>query len=141
MYFSSHLSCGLLLGALTKSSVGAFGLGLVSHAALDMVPHHDYRSVGGAAIDLVTGLTILSTIRTLFADISGPLFWGAVGATIPDLEVALRHVLPRYNFKALFPSHSGALPHPQRKFPRGVFVQVVLTTVCLFLTCYFGVVC
>lgn len=72
MYFTTHLSCGLFCGALTKNSLGALCLGLVSHAALDMIPHHDYDSVGGAAVDIASGLVILSAMQTLFPGLSGP---------------------------------------------------------------------
>lgn len=132
MYFTTHLSCGLFCGALTKNSLGALCLGLVSHAALDMIPHHDYDSVGGAAVDIASGLVILSAMQTLFPGLSGPLLWGAIGGTIPDLEVALRRIFPRYKLRRLFPSHSGLLPHPQREFPKGVLVQFAIIAVCLF---------
>lgn len=136
MYFSSHLCTGLLMGGLTNSSVAAFGIGFISHGILDMFPHHDYNSIGAAALDIVIGVITLKIFQANFQYIALPLFWGALGATVPDLEVALKHLLPRYRLKPLYPSHNGLFKHPQRAFPKGVFVQAVVVVFTLFLTWY-----
>lgn len=132
MYFSSHLSAGVFLGTIAKNSPLALALGLSSHALLDMVPHHDYNNVLPAILDISTGLLALRAFRTTNPEIASSIFWGAFGATIPDIEVAIKHLCPFVSFKSIYPSHTGKIRHPQRKFPQGVLVQIL--TIASFYT-------
>jgi len=134
MYFSSHLSAGLLAGALVKNPSLALGLGLISHGALDSIPHHDYGTLRAACLDLGLGLVTLRFFRTSFPNLSLALFWGAFGATVPDLEVVLKHLFPNYKLKGIYPSHNGKIKHPQRSFPCGVLAQFIMAIICLSLT-------
>ncbi|HHY19831.1 MAG TPA: hypothetical protein GX522_08035 [Firmicutes bacterium] len=133
MYFSAHLSSGILIGALTKNAPIALGLGFLSHGLLDSIPHHDYSTAKAAIFDLSLGLLVLRFFRTSFLHISEALFWGALGATIPDLEIVFVHALPFYSLPSLYPSHRGLIKHPQRKFPKGVIVQLLTMLISLTL--------
>lgn len=99
MIVSLHVATGALGGALVRSRLGAFGLGLVLHAAGDHVRHQDFRSRRFELGSGLAGIALLALVR-------GPLdpaVAGAVAASSPDLE----HILPfpRPGGRKLFPSH------------------------------------
>lgn len=120
MYVSTHVVAGAAIGGtLTASGAGGLALGLLSHAVLDILPHHDYKKVSHGFIDFL--LTILLSLWIM--NLPGAYVWGAVGGAIPDLEILARHtILPR---KAKwFPTHSGMLPHGHMPWPWGFFIQL-----------------
>ncbi len=111
MIVSLHVASGGLVGALAASRGRALALGLVAHAVGDAVPHQDVASRRFETLSGFAGLALLAAAR-------GPLdpaIFGAVGASVPDVEHVLP--LPRPGGRKLFPSHrvrgwhkSGGLP-------------------------------
>jgi len=116
----THAVVGGALGYwLGRNPVYAFAIGFLSHALLDMMPHHD--PVLTDRLDIgVFGAFNLGTLFTTAKlcrsnDNDSRIFWGAIGGMLPDLE----HIL---FFKAcegftlcekkIYPSHNGLLPHP-----------------------------
>ena len=111
MIVSLHVATGGLVGALAGSRGRALALGLAAHAVGDAVPHQDVASRRFETLSGLAGLGLLAAAR-------GPLdpaVFGAVGASVPDVEHVLP--LPRPGGRKLFPSHrvrgwhkSGGLP-------------------------------
>lgn len=118
--FGTHAVVGAALGYwLGQNPVYSFAIGLLSHALLDMMPHHD--PVLTDRLDV--GVFVAFNLGTLFTtaelwrsnDNDSRILWGAIGGMLPDLE----HIL---FFKAcggfalcekkIYPSHNGLLPHP-----------------------------
>jgi hypothetical protein len=137
VYFTTHLLAGAALGK-TASGLGApvwagFLLGLTSHAVLDVVPHHDYRRARYALLDVAAGVAFaLALFHGPFARAE---WWGGVGGVLPDLEVAVGHVVLSLGrpWRDWFPSHSGLLPHAQCPLPQGLFFQALFAGLGLCL--------
>jgi hypothetical protein len=104
----------------------AFLAGLVCHAVLDMVPHHDYRKVGQALLDLALALTL--ALLLFRGPAAWARWWGGLGGALPDLEVAIGHLVLSTGRPwrwSRFPTHTGALPHPRWPLPQGLWSQLV----------------
>ena len=99
MISSLHVATGAAGGALTRSRVGAIGLGLVLHALGDRMPHQDIRS---ERFEIQSSVACALAILARYGPLS-PVTIGALAASAPDLE----HVFPfpRPGGRKLFPSH------------------------------------
>ncbi len=130
MYVSTHFVTGAAIGKMVGNNWIAFILGILSHIILDIIPHHDYRGKKGAFLDtLITGAMAL----WLFSSPSY-VFWGAIGATIPDLEVIISYVFFKKKGPRFFPTHSGKFTHRAWKWPGGFVIQVgIMLGAVLFL--------
>ncbi|UCF10562.1 MAG: hypothetical protein JSW65_02510 [Candidatus Bipolaricaulota bacterium] len=117
--FGTHAIVGGLLGvAWSESPVVAFLIGFVSHALLDMMPHHDPDPTDGADIALFsayTFATIFATAELGRRTEGDPRFvWGAIGGALPDLEhVLFYRACGGFDLceAKLYPTHDGTLPH------------------------------
>jgi hypothetical protein len=96
---SMHVATGAAAGALSRSRVRAFAVGLLLHAVADRVPHHDIAS---RRFEIRSGLLLLGAVAGARGPFS-PAVAGAIGASAPDLEHVVR--LPRPGGRKLFPSH------------------------------------
>lgn len=102
------------------SPAAAVAAGLLSHAILDAVPHHDAAGPRDALVDVALGLVGLFLLRRHM----GPLaWWGALAATLPDVEVVLRYYGVLHPSPWGFPSHNWAFLHHRSPPPGGVLVQ------------------
>jgi hypothetical protein len=120
---SLHVATGGVVGALAGTRGRALVLGLVAHAVGDAVPHQDVASRRFETLSGVAGLALLAATR-------GPLdpaVFGAVGASVPDVEHVLP--LPRPGGRKLFPSHrvrgwhkAGGLPASVQLLAAGVLL-------------------
>jgi len=131
---SVHAALGAALGRFVKNKPLAFAVGVLSHGAGDLIPHHDLRA-GETPIVFATMARI--------AQVHGwnsPQFWGALGGICPDFE----HIVPELKkdprrFKAmpekLFPTHNGKLQHGEWPLEEkwGVLMQIVLYLGGLYL--------
>ncbi|MBM3319079.1 MAG: hypothetical protein FJY73_00185 [Candidatus Eisenbacteria bacterium] len=90
----THAAAGAALGSLGLGSPASFLAGMASHLPLDLVPHWDLKRTW---IDTV--LTVGALGALWIATGASPLFWGAAGAALPDLE----HLLPLR--RKYFPGH------------------------------------
>jgi hypothetical protein len=122
---------GSAIGKFVRHPVGGFAAGLASHAALDVIPHYDYLTVEAGAIDLALGLAFLAALGLRRSGEAGA--WAILGATLPDLEVALSRFGVIAESDLLFPTHNGLLPHPHCARAVGLLVQACLTAVSLAL--------
>lgn|SRR5690554_6246824 len=135
MVVSIHALAGAALGALTGHPAAAFVTGLVSHAALDAVPHTDYRTAGPGVVDGLLGLAFLTWlgIAQPGGELAVAALWGGIGGMLPDTEVAVSHIFFKGRMKMHFPSHTGLTPHPQVPPPRGVWTQAITLVLALGL--------
>ncbi len=119
LYVSTHFATGAALGKIAGSNWLALILGLFSHILLDVLPHHDYRGRRGIILDSVVALAMLLWL------LSTPsyIIWGAAAGALPDLEVIINRLFFKGGGRRFFPSHSGILPHPSRKWPEGFILQ------------------
>lgn len=90
----THTAVGAALGSLGLGPTASFLAGVGSHLPLDLVPHWDIKQTW---IDTLLTFGALGAI--LLAGGFSPVFWGAAGGALPDLE----HLLPLR--RKYFPGH------------------------------------
>lgn len=131
--FGAHAVVGAALGYwLGQNAVYSFVVGLVSHALLDMMPHHD--PVLTDRLDV--GVFVAFNLGTLFTtaelwrsnDKDSRILWGAIGGMLPDLEhILLFKACEGFDLceKKIYPSHNGLLPHPgNAPLPGGYALEI-----------------
>ncbi len=125
----THLAVGAAAGSFTDNQAGAALLGLVSHVPLDVLPHYEFEKMW-----VEVGVVSAVFVAMLAAGMGGTgIFWGAVGAVVPDIENLLWKVgvLPRE--MKVFPGHSPRLsrifPHGRSLGPRHALTQVAMICV------------
>ncbi|MCR4426208.1 MAG: hypothetical protein NUW23_08495 [Firmicutes bacterium] len=119
-----HACLGACAARVTRDPALAFALGLVSHCALDMVPHSDYQKPAWAVLDIVTAAVLIAGCwNSGFG--SRAAVAGTIGAVLPDVEVVLSH-LSGGNVTGVFPTHSGFLPHGKMRGPAAFLVQAAV---------------
>jgi hypothetical protein len=105
MLVTNHVLSGALIGAAVRRPLPAFALGVVSHFALDAVPHWGkFGSLRGGMLRVAVpdGLAGLAVIGT-FAAIATPdrrlsVLAGMAGAALPDIEKPSRLFFNRSPF-------------------------------------------
>ncbi len=90
----AHTAVGGAIGAFGANAPLSFFLGAISHYPLDIIPHWDLKNMWIDTVLTFGGLTLL-----LIFFGNGPIFWGALGGALPDVE----HLFPHR--KKVFPSH------------------------------------
>lgn len=129
-----HAAVGAAIGRFVKNKPLAFALGVLSHGAGDMIPHHD---LGPAEAPLLGSTLALIVERHGW---NSPQFWGALGAICPDFEhipAEVRQDPRRFEpmEEKLFPTHNNQLPHA--KWPHdelwGHALNLALLTTALYL--------
>lgn len=110
MIASAHVAAGAVAGMAggympgnrILKTAAAFGLGILSHVALDAIPHSDYRFLSPSVIVWVASCETIAIGATIGYLLRGRLIpqWpayllaGLVGASLPDAKVAARLLLP-----------------------------------------------
>jgi len=115
----THGVVGGALGAwLARNPLEAFAVGFLSHALLDVMPHHD--PVEEDPLDV--GFFVAFNLGALFVahetyrahDDDQRILWGAIGGMLPDLEHLLFYEQCE-GFELcsakLYPTHNNRLPH------------------------------
>jgi len=95
-----HASIGAAVGSFFKKKSAAFLAGVVSHAIADAVPHNDLSPAAEVPLLAATIVGIAA-----YHGVDSPVFWGALGGVMPDVEhgLALTGVLKPE--KRIFPTH------------------------------------
>ncbi len=126
---SLHVATGAAAGAAVASRLGALALGPLLHAAGDRMPHTDIASRGFETVTGVAAVLALGLRRGAL----DPATVGAVAASAPDLEHALR--LPRPGGRKLFPTHrkrswhgTGGVSASVQLVAAGTILGVLLST-------------
>jgi len=116
LHWTTHVLSGAATGYLIEKPIPAFIVGLASHIALDMVPHHDPETNAGYVIDSICGVSIFSLLfvhsRKTPTDCSlKSAIAGSLGAAIPDLELLYKKAFKLEEENLFFPTHNNTLPH------------------------------
>ena len=100
-----HMAVGAAAGSFVGGRGTAFAAGLLSHIPLDVIPHYEFDKMWIEA-SIVTAVFV----AMLALGLGGTtVFWGALGAAVPDIENLLwrRGIIPgRWK---VFPGHSERL--------------------------------
>jgi hypothetical protein len=91
MLVTNHVLSGAVIGAASRRRpASAFALGVLSHFALDAVPHWGkgrLKFMQVAVPDGLTGLAVMGALTALAPrDARLPVFAGMAGAALPDLD-------------------------------------------------------
>jgi hypothetical protein len=127
------MAVGAAAGSFVEHGGAAALLGAASHVALDVMPHYEFDKIW---VELTAVVAVFGGL--LLAGLGGStLFWGALGAAVPDAEnLAWRLGLLPGKFK-FFPGHSehlsGILPHGRPLPRRYALSQVALIAVCFLI--------
>jgi hypothetical protein len=128
MIVSLHVATGAAAGVLLESRLAAIVAGPVLHLLGDRMPHHDIPS---RPFETWTGVGALVLVALRHGPLSAATL-GAVAASVPDVEHALR--LPQPGGRKLFPSHrvlgwhrTGGLPAWAQLAGAGFLLAFVLS--------------
>ena len=134
MLVTNHVLSGAVIGAATRRPVTAFALGVVSHFALDAVPHwgqwrgHDHF-MQVAVVDGLTGLAVMGGMAAIApAGTRVAVLAGMAGAALPDLGKPSVLFFGRSPFPRRLDEFHGSI---QREAPHR-FRQEAATAVALF---------
>jgi hypothetical protein len=129
MCLFTHFAAGALAGGVTGNPVLGLAAGMVSHAALDAIPHYDHPDwrleLGGGLLSLI--LLLLMPFATL------PAVLGGIGGMLPDLENLFQKLGKIRRDQFIFPSHTGLVPHGRTLGPRNLAWQAAIFVVCFAL--------
>jgi len=82
----THAAVGAGLGSTLNHPVSAFAVGAVSHLLLDALPHNEWFPIWLEVLSSVLALGLLG----FFSPFASPgMFWGALGAVMPDVEIVI----------------------------------------------------
>ena len=129
MLITTHVASGALVGRLTRRPAAALVLGVVSHLALDRVPHWGRPGTGGpppgmdaealrvARVDGLTGLAVIAALVAATSRRHRPaVLAGVVGACLPDLDKPSELFFGRSPYPAWFDDRHARL-QAGREFP------------------------
>lgn len=135
LHWTTHVITGAALGYSLGHRVPATLAGLASHLVLDIVPHHDPESDAGYVIDTLLGssaLAALCLLRITRRQVElGPAIWGAVGAALPDVELAVKLLKDLDSEQLVFPTHNGTVPHLQTALMPSLLAEAALVPITL----------
>jgi hypothetical protein len=99
MFVTNHVLAGGLIGMAAGRRPGvAFAAGVVSHLAMDAIPHHGCRPgtfMTVARRDGLTGLAVIGTVGAATRPPVLPVLAGMAGAALLDLDKPVRLVIGR----------------------------------------------
>lgn len=98
----AHMVVGGAVGSLVGGRGIALAAGLASHVPLDIVPHYEFDKMwleAAFAAALLGGIVVTGHAGT-------GLFWGAIGAAVPDLENLFWRLGILPGSWKIFPGHS-----------------------------------
>ena len=114
----THSLAGGTLGyTIAETDFQAFILGFLSHALLDLMPHHDPNQNDPVELSFYSLFNLggLWTSKEIYEETGGDsrFLWGAIGGILPDLE----HIFYSDNCvggncpNKIYPAHNGTIPH------------------------------
>jgi hypothetical protein len=131
---ATHLLVGGAVGSFTDQPLVALGLGIVSHAVCDMIPHFDFTDYRrDVALGVVVGVgTIVAA--SLRGGVHSGYLWGMIGGVIPDIENLVWQMGLMDGSRRIFPTHrKGGLPHGAPRGGRNLLVQGMVGALSLLV--------
>lgn len=100
-----HTCLNAAFGTMFTKPLAAAAAGVLSHAALDILPHKDISAhkAEGAAVILLLGIVGSS------CGWRSPAFWSAMGGVLPDVEQVLPWTDPKRGRRRYFPTHAAKM--------------------------------
>lgn len=129
-----HACTSALVGRFLKRPAAALAVGVLAHAALDLVPHKDVSAhkAEGLATAIMLGIVGAS------CGLRSAPFWCAVGGVLPDVEQVLPWTDPARGRHRWFPTHSPAfhsLPLPwARQWRVSLLAQAAVSMTALVIS-------
>jgi hypothetical protein len=127
MVATPHALAGAFASRFTRSPRGALAAGVISHLALDRIPHTDYRLANRKA--LFADFAAASVVTAVLARRHRLAAAGAFGGVLPDLAMVAEL---RTGLRITLPLHHAN--HTSIEPPVVVGVLTQLITAALFLT-------
>jgi hypothetical protein len=134
MFVTNHVLSGALIGrALERRPVAAFAVGVVSHLALDAVPHWGCKNdrerfLTVAKRDGVLGLTTMAAATLVATKSARPATVAAMaGAAFLDLDKPLLHFFGRNPFPGVVCRFHDWV---QKESPRGLANEIRFGSAC-----------
>ena len=121
----THAAIGAAVGAASGNPVLAFLLGAASHAIADTMSHFDFDNVW---LEVVLGV-IAGVFLWWLGGWQWAVFFGILGASLPDMEHLLYHVRIFKRKTNYFPSHNPIITHGKEIKPANIVMQVSLFAV------------
>jgi hypothetical protein len=122
----THVAVGALIGSFFSGDLNgylaAFGLGLVSHIPLDIIPHFDFKDF---RFDVVVSLGLIAAVFLLGG--FSPMLFGAIGSVLPDVENLLWKIGLLEEKGKIFPTHSGLVKHGRTKGTGGIRSEIAVS--------------
>lgn len=155
MFLTVHAAAGAAIGLWVPNVPAAFALGMVSHFALDRVPHYDPPVITGtirdgvfrnpimrrfvmiASLDLISA-SLLTAMLVVWAQPAGIAAFvaGAIGGILPDLLFGL-YRLTGNRWLGMYNRWHEANHFDPKKIPvtfvSGMISQLVALGLCLLL--------
>ena len=121
----AHVAVGALIGSFLGNSILSFGAGFVSHIPLDAIPHFDFKDF---KVDAAVTLGLLGAV--IVAAPFTPVFFGALGAVLPDFENLLWKLRIIDEKNKVFPTHSGLIRHGRATPSGGLRAEILVSVFC-----------
>jgi len=129
---TNHVLAGALLGRVAPGPLSAFAAGVVSHFAMDAVPHWGGYEISDvlpvAVVDGLVGATTLALVARLTPrGRRTTVVAGMLGACLPDTDKPWGLFLGGSPFPAAFDRfHAGIQTESRRRMPQEVLVAAAL---------------
>jgi hypothetical protein len=114
MLVTNHVLSGAVIGAATGRAAPSFGLGLLSHFALDAAPHWGWSGslMRVAVPDGLAGLAVMGVMTALAPrDRRVAVLAGMAGAALPDLDKPGKAFFGRSPFPRAFDRVHAKIQH------------------------------
>ena len=128
MVATPHALAGAFVARFARTPRGALAAGVISHLALDRIPHTDYRLANRKA--LVADLAGATLVSTLLARRHRLAATGALGGILPDLVMVAEL---RTGLRLTLPLHHAN--HTSIEPPVAIGVLTQLITAAFLLSC------
>lgn len=129
MLITNHVLAGALVGATSPGPAAAFGLGVLSHAAMDAAPHFGNQAIflRVAVVDGLLGLATMSWVaRSTTRGKRNVVMAGMLGACFPDADKPALLFVGRSPFPAVVDHWHARIQHESpRRLPQEVAVAAL----------------
>ena len=126
MIATPHALAGAFASRFARTPRGALAAGVISHLALDRIPHTDYRLSNRKA--LFADLAVASFLTTVLARRHRLAAAGAFGGVLPDLAMVAEL---RAGLRITRPLHHANHTSIEPPVAIGVLTQLITTAVLL----------